>query len=107
MKNVTLLLASLLYAAPLQAQPAADSFIFPVRATNAQNILENIRDPASGNGWFVTGNPVGRWASNGDRCITGFHDGDDWNRQDGNYFGEPVYAVANGKVVRVSTVLAN
>lgn len=110
------------WQAAAQEAALADSFIFPVKATDVESILDNTTDPASDNGihgWKINTN-IGKYYNNRPKdvescpnggpdaypkthicgyCLIGFHDADDWNRVDGNDKNEPVYAVANGMVV--------
>jgi murein DD-endopeptidase MepM/ murein hydrolase activator NlpD len=64
-----------------------DSWAFPVG------------DPLTGEGWHVT-NPLGNsWYSYASRRWYRGHLGEDWFRDTGSSYGEPVYAAASGRVV--------
>ncbi|MDD2629310.1 MAG: M23 family metallopeptidase [Limnochordia bacterium] len=64
------------------ARPVVDGFDFPV----------GNRD---GDGWGITGYAFLEWSYHSNS----WHPGEDWNTVEGNDFGLPVYAVANGLVV--------
>lgn len=82
---------------PVEAQQTATNFIYPVKATDVNNILDNINDPADGHGWVIY-TSLGSYYNNGSDCLTGYHDADDYNRTGAanNDLNAPVYAVANG-----------
>jgi murein DD-endopeptidase MepM/ murein hydrolase activator NlpD len=83
--------------------PKSNQFIYPVLGLQIKNPRENIIDPRS-NGWYIAN-------AFGDSCIKcsgspeyPFHPGEDWNRVDGKDCNNPVYAIADGILIRKTKV---
>ncbi|MFZ3168600.1 MAG: choice-of-anchor U domain-containing protein [Candidatus Methanoperedens sp.] len=55
-------------------------------------------NPADSLHWDVPYNGFGNWYA----AMNGYHSGEDWNLVGGEDLNEPVYAIADGKVVKVS-----
>ena len=80
-------------------KPAKSRFIYPVLGISVSDPLQNTRDPRE-DGWYVA-NGFGNSCPecSGDPTHP-YHPGEDWNRVDGNDANLPVYAIADGEVIR-------
>lgn len=93
-----------LTAASAQQVPIADRFIFPVRGVGVQDIQDNTADPRT-LGWSTSKNDYAAKSPGVYTSAAPFHPGEDWNLTcaSGGYCdeGEPVFAVANGRVTQM------
>jgi murein DD-endopeptidase MepM/ murein hydrolase activator NlpD len=85
----------------------ADSFVWPVLGLHQTDPTQNTTDPKT-DGWYVS-NGYGSYCPSGcgNDSAHPFHPGEDFNRVDGQDANKPVYAIGNGEVLRVTTVLKN
>jgi len=89
-----------------KASAVTDRLVFPVLADN-HSITQNSEDPRN-YGWFVN-SQNGFGGNFPDNPVAGpgfpFHPAEDWNRTDGrdNNGNEPVYAIGNGIIARVTS----
>ncbi|MFH1654147.1 MAG: S-layer homology domain-containing protein [Pseudomonadota bacterium] len=117
---VLLLFSIMTYQKAFSAEPIlATGFIFPVIMDEPYHITNNIEDKRVNHDscqtdkWFTSGNPFGNnycpssLGCAGPNC---YHPGMDWNmcpNPSNNEEGKPVFSIANGKVMRRTTVMAS
>lgn len=125
--NILLVLFFLFLGRLVQAEEPslATSFIYPVLGPNVTDPTQNTQDPrvtyndpqctAASGLWYTNANDFGEdyiapQVCPIDSCgVPCYHPGEDWNLcpTGSDESGTTIYSVANGKVVRVSTVLAS
>ena len=97
-RGVVTLALAVLFAA-LCSTVQAQSAVYPVLGINQTDPLNNVIDPLS-DGWFVKngfGTPCISCSGSEDYP---YHPGVDYNRADGKDADNPVYAIADGQVIR-------
>ncbi len=77
----------------------SNNFIWPVLGESVSDPLQNTRDPSQDDWYVANGFGDSCPECSGDSTHP-YHTGEDWNRTDGNDADLPVYAIADGEVIR-------